>query len=1190
MKEKINQFAKGIFEYEMPSVVLEPGELQLSVDAGASCEGRFLLSNQKRRVMKGIVCTDCHYLVLEDAFFQGPENEIRFTFQGTYLMPGEVVKGNIRIVSDCGNVLLPFCATVCIPSCTTSAGKIKDLSHFAGLAKEHMQEAVKIFSSPRFESVFLGQDARLKTIYRGLIRSSDKGLAMEEFLISSNKKVPIRLSVEKRRLHFTECREAFRFSLPIKKDTWGYGEYKVLADAEFVEPDRQHVRTTDFVGDVFELGLVFRPDKMAGGRNFARLTISDAHQTVEIEITADREDYNEPRWKQRIQEQQGALCLFRNFLEFRCGKITPGEYCIAVERVVCNMDKVSGEGGRYDWVKRVFQIHLGIVSRLEESVSMQLSQLEEQIEELIRKNPLLYCAYYYLMAQWKPEEGVVSGAAQKVRECYQAGENHWLILWFLLELDGENITVRKRQETVLEELQKGCHSPLMYLKLCELYNEEPELLLDLNPVKARCMHWGCRKGILNEELLLHYAGLIGRQKGFSDLFLEDLYAIYGQIPDDGVLTVICQMLMRGRRVSREDFKWYALAIEKNLKITDLYEHYMYALDESVDVKIPPRALLYFTYTNHLNTSKKALLYAYVIRNKESDRETYEAYCQIMQRFAGEQLGQGRISENLAVVYEEFINEEVLDETLAKKFPSVLFAREITCYHPDITAVAVLQPEIGREEVVPLVQGKAVVTVYTGGAEIFLLDADGNRYSESVDYTSNRLLHLDYLAGKCLEYTGDHAGLLLHLYEKADRMNQTDSDAVTLRGRVMGIPGLEGETKKKVFASLVRCYFDNFEGELLDYQLEHMDWQQVDAADRGKFVEYCAIRRCYGKGMEGILSFGYDRIDAKRLLQISADTFRQFQDREDARLVKLAWHIFRNGEFDENLLLYLCAYFKGGTPEMIQIWKAAGGFGLDVQDLSERILAQILFTEEMVQEGYDVFYGYCDTGLNKKLIRAFLKMQAYQYMVKGQEVPEKMFAYFYKDARLEENRPCLLASLRHMSRKNHLTGEETIFVDYNIHQLCEKNIVFGFYKDFYGKVSLTDRLVREQYIEYRADPHNIVKIQYRILCKDNTGEYITENMRDVFEGIRVKAVTLFRDEILQYRITETGRDGREKKTETRELLWEERTLEKGNGNWYHMLNQMMEYREKQDNTALLGTMQEYAEKRELVKRLMKPLGT
>jgi len=46
MKEKIDQYAKGIFEYHMPEVVLGTSELSVTVDAGEIVQGSFRISNK----------------------------------------------------------------------------------------------------------------------------------------------------------------------------------------------------------------------------------------------------------------------------------------------------------------------------------------------------------------------------------------------------------------------------------------------------------------------------------------------------------------------------------------------------------------------------------------------------------------------------------------------------------------------------------------------------------------------------------------------------------------------------------------------------------------------------------------------------------------------------------------------------------------------------------------------------------------------------------------------------------------------------------------------------------------------------------------------------------------------------------------------------------------------------------------
>ena len=154
-------------------------------------------------------------------------------------------------------------------------------------------------------------------------------------------------------------------------------------------------------------------------------------------------------------------------------------------------------------------------------------------------------------------------------------------------------------------------------------------------------------------------------------------------------------------------------------------------------------------------------------------------------------------------------------------------------------------------------------------------------------------------------------------------------------------------------------------------MRSIEWDNVSSSDRVQFIEYCAVRHCYDKAIEGILEFGYDKVPGKRLLQISSSAFEKNMENEDTRFVKLAWHIFNTGKFDENVLKYLCAYFTGGIKEETKVWNAARGFEIECKDFEERIIAQMVFTEEILPEAYQIFYNYYEDGDNKRLIRAFL---------------------------------------------------------------------------------------------------------------------------------------------------------------------------------------------------------------------------
>ncbi len=1186
MKEKVDEIANGIFKNGPADLILEPPVLKLETDSGSSCNGSFIAKNSKNRIMKGLVITSCHYISIVQPSFQGIESVIEFNFDGKNLMPGEVIKGSVLVITDCGSAHVQFSVNVNVPSCTVSSGKIKDLFHFTNLAKENSTEAVQLFRNKHFEEVFLYRDNSNIALYRGLIAGTSKGLAMEEFLIAIHKKLPIMLTVNQTSFEYSNCYEKFTDEIIITKDNWGFGEFHIKSDAEFIQPEHKIIWADNFIGRTYRLSFMADPSKMTAGNNYARIKITSVRQTIEIEITAIK-----PGVKHEVVINSLALHkkhyeLTKLYLAFSMNRMETDEYISSVFNIVQGKPSMD-----LHIEEELYKVHLGIIGMQKDAVQEGLLRLSKAVKDIYKKDIKLYCAYLYLKGLWASDSHERDDCIKRIRKCYEEKEHSWQVLWFLFYLDG-SYTERAKLESIFSHLREGCHSPVFYLEVCNIFNDSPEKLNELNMEIVACLHWGCTNDYLEKELVLRYTYLASRLKSYSKLVLSDLCTLYGRYNDDGILTAICSTYMKGQMTSAEAFKWYALGIDKNLKLTDLYEYYMYSLDETQEIHLKQSVLLYFLYDNHLTAAKKAMLYAYIIKNKKQIPDTYNSYMDSIEEFCFAQLKQGRISKNLAIIYEECINEDTITDNVAQELPKVMFSHEVICNNPDITGVYVRHRELKEEEFVPLVHGRAVVHIFTEQSHIFLADGLDNRYIMSIDYTANKLLNLDHLAAKCFEKNKTDTKLLLYLYDRADHLQQTGTSAMEVHRAVISIQGLSAYQHRKVFSALVKYYFDNFEGQLLDEALVSMDWDNVSSSDRAQFIEYCAVRHCYDKAMEGILKFGYGKIPGKRLLQIASQTFESSADTENIYLVRLAWHIFNTGKFDENVLKYLCRYFMDGIYEETKVWQAARGFGIECKDFEERIITQMVFTEEISPEAYNIFYNYYENGDNKRLIKAFLKIIAYKYLIKNWLVPNSMFKYFYDEVRTQENMICLVAALKYLSQKKKLTEEETSFADYNVNMLYDKNIVFSFFKDFSGKFSLPIHIMDAQYIEYIAEPDCEVKIHYLISPgaggqnKDSKG-FITETMKNIFEGIRIKEFVLFQDELLQYYISETNGKG-EKITRSASVHFDESMDNAREGSRYHTLNTMMIAKEMHDDTTLIDLMEEYAKERENVKQLFKPI--
>lgn len=1120
MRDKINQLADGIFEYKQPEVVVRPEELKLEVEAGSHYQGSFEVSDIRKHMVKGEVTTDSPYLTILESAFHGLENEISFVFDAENIDYDTTIKGSFQIISDCGVRNVPFQAHISMKS---------------------------------------------------QVENEDEPLDC-----------PMHLKVKRRAIQFDHCVAPVDEKIVISSDRVGDCEISIDSDAAFAIPEKTKITAGDFQGKKCSIPLKIDPEKMAVGKNFARIQIHSISQTLEVTVTAVKPGSSHEQVLKNKRRQRSLHQMIKRHMDFSMERLPLEDYVLEMKRLLKN------GGFKGDSLQtRLYRLHLAVLDGNTSQVNRELESMESQIEVLHREEPVIYAAYYYLKGIWSDDDSVVEDCTHRIKESYEKQGKHWQAMWFLLYLDPKMHSSQNKLTAILEQLEAGCSSPVLYLEACQILNESPQYLTKLKPQVGEILHWGCKKQYLTRELALRYVYLIRKIKNYSARVLQDLILLYDSFPEDEVLTEICKMLMKGQRTSQDAFTWYAKGIERNLKITELYEYYMYSLDEEQEISLNSSILLYFLYDNHLTVEKKAMLYAYIVRMKEKNSDMYESYQDTIFDFTMHQLENGRISPNLAVLYTEFIDADHMDEQIAKALSNVMFRHQITCHNKDVIGVCVKHPELAEEEFVPLQQGQAAVNVVTSQAQIYMVDAKKRKYKDSITYQDDKLLELDDLVENCLEYQKSDIRFLIYQYDQLDKQQPMDKSTEQLYLEIAKLSDISDTYRREVLSHLLQHCQDN-DSNVLDELMEDMDWKMLYPEDRLDFIRYCASQGCYAKAREGIQRYGFQKIDARILLSVYEEIFQEESVAEDTDLIKLAWYMFWEGVYNDDTLRYLCSYYTGTVEAMVQIWAESQRADFETLPFQERLLAQAVFSGEMAPEVFDIFYYYQDQGSNKRLLLAFKKWMAYEYLLKNRTLPVEMFGYYFRDVQIQENLPCLIAVLKYFSTCNKLSEEEVNFADYHLVKLYDQKIIFPFYQDFYGKFPLPTHIMDERYISYIADPAYEVTMHYRVLASDGmAGKFRVEKMRDVFEGIRVKEFVLFQDEILEYYVTE-HRPGEEVKSPVQQVTMVESMDKARSSSRYHTLNLMMIAQEMQDDITLIDLMEEYAKDREMAKEVFRPL--
>lgn len=1192
MKEKVRAFAKEEFQYELPEIVLSEETIHRTVEAGGSITGQLSIKNSLMTAMKGVVYSGHRLFRIQEKSFTGEENEIHYEFSAKNLNPGETVNGYLSIISNCGEHKVAFSIQVEPPFFITSMGKIKDLFHFTNLAKLDWIEAVRLFKSEDFGRILLKEDAGSLMLYESLVKSVSTSHGLEEFLIAVHKKLKINFSLDRTEGQYKMGSGIRMDKVSIKKDNWGYGEIRVSADAPFLVPERKLIWTDNFIGNHYDLEFELNPAKMRSGKNYGKITIKTPYQQLEFFVLAhknpDREEKNTK--KRQIQKYQAAF--LNTYLEFRMNRITVKEYIGKTEQLTAGMVPLEESGDDRDLLFVLMKTHIAIIDSREEKTRELLAELfRRSLEE--KGKIVEHCACLYLEALLSREERVVQIAFKKIKEFYQQGYKDFRILWFLLYLDHGYESSRKHKlKDIAWHISQGCASPILYLEAANLYQEEPNLLNELDPVSIQVMNWAIKKGFATTETVVRYTYLAGKQKQFRPLVFRSLVSLYHQFHSKELLGGIISMLIKGQKTGTRYFPWFELGVREQLRITELHEYYMYSLNEEEKRELPSSLLHYFAFNSSLNDKKKAYLYGRIIVNKEQSKTVYEAYKKAIEIFAVKQLEAGNISENLAIIYEDCFGKARLEENLltaglAGKLSRILFRNEIRCINPDIVGVFVKHKELEKECYTALEGGRGQIDLFTEGAEVILVDKKENRYADTMAYTIQKLLNMDDFSKDFLGDGEENEMLLLHMAEQIEQYHNADHNEVYLKREILlHVDGIKNCFRGKWCVDLIDYYYENFQGEQLEDVLKQVDMEMIPGGDRPRIIEYEIIRDLWGKALLEIKDIDLDKINEKRLLRLwtRAASFQGMEDKDD-RLLEIGYFIFSSGKYNEDLLKYLIRYFEGPVKESYELWKAANGFEMDGAELEERLLTQALFTEAGGNTMYDVFLSYYSHGNNRTLVKAFLTYVSYRYLLSDRPVCPEIFEIIKKESHFEENNTAMLGLLKYLSTKDMLTEDEAGLAEYNLDLFMRKGVVLPFFKNFKGKAAVPFSLENKVYVEYRANPSHTVILNYILENEEEQENYISVPMKNVFGGIFVKGFTLFYNESLQYYISEEYGDT-SSITESTVITVENQPEEEDSK--YSLINLMMMTREMQDEVTLFEMMKGFIKTEYTAEELFKPI--
>ena len=263
--------------------------------------------------------------------------------------------------------------------------------------------------------------------------------------------------------------------------------------------------------------------------------------------------------------------------------------------------------------------------------------------------------------------------------------------------------------------------------------------------------------------------------------------------------------------------------------------------------------------------------------------------------------------------------------------------------------------------------------------------------------------------------------------------------------------------------------------------------------------------------DALHTHGIDAYDEKAVFLLCSRRIREHENLEDDFLLYVCYDLFRREVYDKTLLSYLAHFYCGATADMKLLWRVAREYGVKTQNLAERIVTQMLFSEVMSQES-EIFEDYYSGKPYFRLKQAYLAFISNQYVIQNREISESMFEIMIKELRKDEYLAdiCKIAILKYFSQRKVDAELANTLQDY-LKEMCKKKLIFAFYQHYPGTWLREVQLYDKYLVEYQAKLAGKTSITYQI----DGGELQTEILAPVYENLYVKEFILYEGETLQY---------------------------------------------------------------------------
>ncbi|MCR5720052.1 MAG: DUF5717 family protein [Lachnospiraceae bacterium] len=1174
-KQQISKYKYGESALEFSSERLE-----FNVVKGTKVRGSFTISVPDNEIATAVLYSNEPALKIETEKFSGSEAVIEYTFDATYLMGYQVVKGEITCISNLGEYYLPFAVSVVYESVESSLGVIKNLFHFANLCKSNWKEAVKQFYEPSFVNIFKENDTRYLNCYRGLSAHKYNEQNVEEFLIHIRKKqrITYEFSNDEIRVDIKEKKdEVIREEIVITRQGWGYTGLDIDVTGDFIRTDKKKITDDDFLGNKCVIPVYIDVTALNSGNHYGKITFKNAYISHDTLVSVSL-DVNK-KLKRYYKRKKEIAEIVRLYIDFRLKRIDRKDWLNETSLIVDGMIAADDK----DIEARLYKARLLIADERTNEARLILDRISyckfEQLPGAVR-------AYYlFLTNMLVRDKEFARDNVEEVKRIFNEKPTDHMTAFLLMHMSDEYKRDLKKRLALMERLvNNGCNSPIIYVEALTLMNNNPEILHKLSDFELRTLYFGAQYDALCEDLIEQFMYLSEKIYKRHPLTEKIYLLLYREHKDERILSKLCSALIKTCRSGHEFFEIFSDSVKADLRVTNLYEYFMRSMDCDKKPDIPKPVLMYYSFKSNLDYEKNAYLFSYVHRNRREYPELFETYRPVITEFVSTQLHKGNINENLAYLYSEYIRPKMIDEVSAENLSRMLFAHRIRIQNKNIRKIYIYHSNIKTPIEVGYDSRMTWIPLYDHEHTLILEDMNNNRFTVSCDYTIEKYKMPVKLLPEIEPYVENSVIFDAFMYERNSELASESN--IRRVNRLIASEDVSPLVKSGIYAELLQYYYDCDNMRALDETLLRVELEDLNLQDRKLAIKYMVIRDMNDKAFEWIGKVGPNVCDEKTLVRLLDRKLKSVNMIYDETLTDMAAYTFFKGKYNGTILEYLNVNYNGLLKNLRDIWNAAKAFGEATFKLEEKMIKQMLYTGAFVGEKLEIFKSYSKTGGKSEVIEEYLAWSAREYFVKDtvtdRFIFEEIIRLYLRDDITE--RICRLAVLKYYAHNTELIKENELkALSVFITEFINEGVFLPCFKKYKGILDIPDYVLEKTVIEYKSVGAESALVHY-IIYSDGDGEheYRAEEMNRVTQGVFVKDFVLFYGEELQYYITDSDNE-KEDIVESASIRMNDTELSAQRPG-YGTINDMLVSRAMQDYETFDRLYEEHLKRRFIAERL------